>query len=384
MPTSAYGLLILGLFGIAWLLIAWRSHLPLQSRPAVPPKVSRLLKPRTPLDCPACCSSVPYPTLHAPVRAPVRPWCEIKSRRGAPKRIPTQGFACPMPTCPYDQITDAHVHALVGDGSHGTGERIQTFRCQACRTTFSARRTTPLYRLKTPTARVVEVLTALCEGLDVAAAGRVFGYHPATITAWLTRAGEQSARLHHRTLQHLTFAQIQLDERRTRLRCRAHVLWLRLAIDPQSQGHPSAAAWTPDPERSSCRDPHAPPAARSHLSPCVHQRWVESLLLCTDSPFWGMGGGKGTTGTPLAGGSRADLWSGQEDLSVSPTGARHPADVLWDSRGSTDRPQPAGAERAAQYGLSRTREPDPATKCFRFDPPQLVDGEAGATAPAPS
>ncbi len=111
MPTSAYGLLILGLFGIAWLLIAWRSHLPLQSRPAVPPKVSRLLKPRTPLDCPACCSSVPYPTLPAPVRAPVRPWCEIKSRRGAPKRIPTQGFACPMPTCPYYQITDAHVHA---------------------------------------------------------------------------------------------------------------------------------------------------------------------------------------------------------------------------------------------------------------------------------
>lgn len=30
MPTSAYGLLILGLFGIAWLLIAWSSHLPLQ------------------------------------------------------------------------------------------------------------------------------------------------------------------------------------------------------------------------------------------------------------------------------------------------------------------------------------------------------------------
>jgi hypothetical protein len=48
MPTSAYGLLILGLFGIAWLFIAWRSHLPLQGRPAVPPTVPRLLKPRTP------------------------------------------------------------------------------------------------------------------------------------------------------------------------------------------------------------------------------------------------------------------------------------------------------------------------------------------------
>jgi hypothetical protein len=113
MPTSAFGLLFLGLFGIAWLIIAWRSHLPLPGHPAVPPKVPRprLLKPRTPLDWPACCPAVPYPTLPAPVSAPIRPWCEIKSRRGAPKRIPTQGFAYPMSTCPYDQITDAHVHA---------------------------------------------------------------------------------------------------------------------------------------------------------------------------------------------------------------------------------------------------------------------------------
>jgi hypothetical protein len=100
MPTSAFGLLFLGLVGITWLIIAWRSLQPLQGRPAVPPKVPRLLKPRTPLDCPVCCPSVPCPALPAPVRAPVRPWCEIKSRRGAPKRISTQGFACPMPTCP--------------------------------------------------------------------------------------------------------------------------------------------------------------------------------------------------------------------------------------------------------------------------------------------
>lgn len=234
MSTSVYGLLILGLFGIAWLLIAWHSHLPLQGRPSVPPKVPRLLKPRTPLDCPACCPPAPYPTLPAPVRAPVRPWREIKSRRDAPKRIPTQGFACPMPPCPSYQITDAHVHALVGDGSHGTGERIQIFRCQACRTTFSARRNTPLYRLKTPASRVGEVLTALCEGLDVEAAGRVFGDQPVTLTSWLTRALEQSRRWHHCTLQHLPLAHIQLDELRTRLRCRSHVLWLWLAIDPRS------------------------------------------------------------------------------------------------------------------------------------------------------
>jgi hypothetical protein len=79
-----------------------------------------------------------------------RPWSEVKSRRGAPKRIDTEGFACPNRQCSYFGKTDARVHALVGDGKHGRAEQIQTFRCQACRATFSARRDTPLYRLKTP------------------------------------------------------------------------------------------------------------------------------------------------------------------------------------------------------------------------------------------
>ena len=66
----------------------------------------------------------------------------------------TEGFACPNQQCPYSGITDAHFHALVGDGKHGHAEQIQTFRCQACHTTFSARRHTPLYRLKTPSHQI--------------------------------------------------------------------------------------------------------------------------------------------------------------------------------------------------------------------------------------
>ena len=108
-----------------------------------------------------------------PTRAPVTLWCERKSRRGAPKRIDTQGFACLNRACVYYRITDPQVHALVGDGAHGKCERIQTLRCQACGTTFSTRRNTLLYGLKTSSQRLAEVLTALAEGLDVAAAARV-------------------------------------------------------------------------------------------------------------------------------------------------------------------------------------------------------------------
>jgi IS1 family transposase/transposase-like protein len=156
----------------------------------------------------------------------------VKSRRGAPKRIQTEGFACPNQQCPYFGITDDRIHALVGDGKHGRAERIQTFRCQACHTTFTSRRNTALYRLKTSSHQIAMVLSALAEGLDPSAAERVFGYRQATITTWLTRAGQHAQTLHQRFFSNLRLPHLQLDELRTRLRCARQVLWLWLAIDP--------------------------------------------------------------------------------------------------------------------------------------------------------
>ena len=128
--------------------------------------------------------------------APLRPWSQVKSRRGRPKTIPTDGFACPNKNCAYYNIADQDIHALVGDGYQGKTERIRTFRCQASHATFTARLATPLYRLKTPSANVGQVLTALAEGLDVAAAARVFNFREQTITSWLSRAGEHMQLLH--------------------------------------------------------------------------------------------------------------------------------------------------------------------------------------------
>jgi transposase-like protein len=90
------------------------------------------------------------------------------------------------------------MHALVGNGHHGTTDRIQDFACQACGTKVSARRGTALYHLKTPPGRIGEVLSALAEGLDLAAAVRVFGHGEETIARWLEHAGAQAERLHER------------------------------------------------------------------------------------------------------------------------------------------------------------------------------------------
>jgi transposase-like protein len=208
--------------------LCWPDHGPAQSRAATKmrDRLQRLLKPRTPLDCPACCHASTPSSVVGPAPALVRPWHEMKSRRGAPKRIDTQGLACPNPQCPYLGVTDAHIHALVGDGKHGSAERIQPFRCQACHTTYTARRHTPLYRLKTSSHQIEMVLTVLAEGLDPSAAERVFGYRQATITSWLSRTGAHAQTLHERSFRNLHIPHLQLDGIRTRLRSSTQVLWL--------------------------------------------------------------------------------------------------------------------------------------------------------------
>ena len=102
----------------------------------------RLLKPRSPDDCPACRLASPAPSALMP--APVRPWSEVKSLRGAPKCIDTHGYACPNQQCRYFGITEAHLHALVGDGKHGRASRSKPFavRRAAPRSTLNA---TPPY-----------------------------------------------------------------------------------------------------------------------------------------------------------------------------------------------------------------------------------------------
>ncbi len=191
---SVHMFLFLFVFFLLSLALLWHLgwlHLPTSpSRGgAIHSTVHRLLKPRTPDDCPACRLASPASSAGEPVPVPVRPWCEVKSRRGAPKRVNTEGFACPNPQCRYFSSTDPRAHALI-------------------------------------------VLAALAEGLDPSAAERVFGFRQATLTRWLMRAGKHAQVLHERSFCQLRLPHLQLDELRTRLRCSTRVLWIWLAIDP--------------------------------------------------------------------------------------------------------------------------------------------------------
>jgi hypothetical protein len=121
MPTdpSWRVLLLIVLSALIW---AWYRRQRPQSSPAAVQR-QRLLQPRTPEDCPVCRQQA-APTATAVARPPLTPWSTVKSRWGAPKRIDTAGYACPKPTCAYYRITDAQIHALIGDGAAGKMERI--------------------------------------------------------------------------------------------------------------------------------------------------------------------------------------------------------------------------------------------------------------------
>jgi 5-methylcytosine-specific restriction endonuclease McrA len=96
MRTDSCGLMLLTLLCLVWLAWTWshRPSFPSQSA-AVTARIQRLLKPRIPDDCPRCHQQ----RLQQAPRRPVTPWRDHKSRRAAPKRIATQGFACPNHLC---------------------------------------------------------------------------------------------------------------------------------------------------------------------------------------------------------------------------------------------------------------------------------------------
>jgi hypothetical protein len=317
----------------------------------------RLLKPRSPDDCPIC--RLASPNLGS-ASAPVRPWREVKSPRGAPKRVNTEGFACPNLQCAYFGITEAHIHALVGDGKHGHAERIQTFRGPACHTTFTARRHTPLYRLKTPSQQVAVVLSALAEGLDASAAERVFGYRQAAITSWLTRAGKHAETFHQRCFRNLHIPHLQLDEIRTRLRRSTQVLWLWLAVDPLTKILP-VLELGPRTQNMAHLLVHS---LRQRLAPgCLPLFTSDGLnvyfyALTAHFVYWRQMSCRGRRGQKTAGGGRADLWSSEENLSAAQAGARQAGDAPGHTDSSSSHLAGVRLLGTAEYCFHRAGESD--------------------------
>ncbi len=225
-----YELLLAWLLWTAWIGWDGREQLLARTHQQGHP---RQRHPQSPRDCPVCRAAHGACETHG--QRVVEPWAKRKSRRGRPKVIETDGYWCPNPLCPYYKITDAQVHALVGDGLHYGADTIQNLRCQACHTKFSVRLGTPMYDLKTPARRVDEVMTATSEGVDVAAASRIFKHDEWTIQRWLARTAAHSQRLHNYFFHDLVCQHLQLDELVTKLRGLKEHIFVWVALDAQTK-----------------------------------------------------------------------------------------------------------------------------------------------------
>jgi transposase-like protein len=135
----------------------------------------------------------------------------------------------------YFLVTDAEVHALIGDGKRGAEHGIQHGRCPACGHTYTARRGTILFRLKTPEQGVASGLHLLCQGMSCRDVAAVIGVDEATVALWLERGGQHAQNLHAQHAPKQRPAVLQLDELLATVRGVLKRAWVWLAIDPQTK-----------------------------------------------------------------------------------------------------------------------------------------------------
>jgi len=212
---------------------------------------------------------------------------------------------------------------------------------------------TPLEWLKTASCRIAEGLTALAEGLSISAVVHVFGHRHATITTWLTRAGEHSAMLHDRIFRDLHRPHIQLDELRTRLRSRAPILWVWVAIDPISKLVAVLYLGSRTQDAAHRLVHELRERLASGCLPVFTSDGLNLYFYALTAHFgqWVAGVRRRARQWPLRG--RLNLRPGEEDLSAAGAGAAQPGDALWDARCAPNGAHWTAAERAGEHRVCR-------------------------------
>jgi len=134
---------------------------------------------------------------------------------------PTTIF-CPNEHCP--------ARGQSGQGNIGIHSRKeQRFICHACQKTFSARKGTVFYRLRTSAETVVIIVTLLAHGCPLQAIVAAFGFDERTIAAWWARSGRQGQAVHKYLVeQPRDLGQVQADELRAKKQ--GGIVWMALAM----------------------------------------------------------------------------------------------------------------------------------------------------------
>jgi transposase-like protein len=101
--------------------------------------------------------------------------------------------------------------------------------CNQCHKTFTVRKGTAFYRLRTPAETVSLVLTLLAHGCPLQAIVVAFGFDERTVATWFARAGRQAQAVQeHLVEQPRALGQVQADE--LRVKQQGKTSWMALAM----------------------------------------------------------------------------------------------------------------------------------------------------------
>jgi transposase-like protein len=128
--------------------------------------------------------------------------------------------------CPREACFDKHKRGAGNIVWHDRQRR--RCKCKRCGHTFSYRRGTLFYGLRSPEQMVLWVVTLVAYGCPTSAIVAAFGLDERTVAAWLRRAGTQAEVVHHQHIRRLDLGQVQVDE--IRIQIQALVVWVAMAI----------------------------------------------------------------------------------------------------------------------------------------------------------
>ena len=131
-----------------------------------------------------------------------------------------QGVFCPNRACrDKDEVGKGNIVAH--------SQKHQRCKCTSCGHTFSYRRGTMFYGLRTDEQLVTWAVGLVAWGCPVAAIVAVFGVDERTVADWLHRAGTYAEAFHHQHIQEHDLQQVQVDE--IRLKMQQQVVWIAVA-----------------------------------------------------------------------------------------------------------------------------------------------------------
>ncbi len=257
---------------------------------------------------------------------------------------------CPNEHCP--------ARGQTGHGNIGIHSRKeQRFICHECDKTFSARRGTVFYRLRTSAETVVLVVTLLAHGCPVQAIVAAFGFDERTVADWWARSGRQGQAVQEFLVERpRDLGQVQADE--LRVKKQGGIVWMALAMMVKTR------LWLGG-EVSEQRDMLLIRRLIERVKRCAAHR---PLLICTDGLVSSIRAiretfrdpvhtGQGRTATAASVAPGLDRPGGQA-LRAAAGGRDRPPPCRWHAGTRGDASTPVARGRGDQYGLHRAAERD--------------------------